>query len=1236
MRYYLEELFTQTRDTDPDLRFMALTDLEKELINPESKFTPEAKIAYADTLLRCLDDEYSEVRGQALKCFEKLTSRLDNYVANVLKTLSSKKPEKISITSSIYTMAVHNILKNLSPDESTAREIIKCLLGDLLQDQHSFSTIIDYIEVLTDLLEFLGKYFNQSQLSEVADALLKSIFYGDAIIAKKSVTALALLSRYISSVALMKEIINSAEAYYQERQTYKNRQTLLSLFSSLMKLNPSVLSDLFPEVERIILESLKLETLILSDDDFDLQQEIDETRSEAIVCLTVAFDNLPTAVMDLHVEDALQLCAKFIIYDPYAENDDEENTGGDDASEGDVSEYYSEDDEWGEEDDEDKDGTGISWKLRQRASVLVCTLLERLPTRLPLIYKYTFIELINRLQDSNSNVATGMLEAAIKLFKYSREDGPYYSLKSVSIIKDHAEGRRGSDVSMQTEDNPISVLVSKSSWICEQFSKLIVPSNVAKITLFYNFVSELSNASSGLEDSWVHYFVLHFDELREGFPTSETVKFYSSLLSTNGLQTLGNGTSTVIKNIISCLDSSNHELIMETLLLTTDILSKYIPRDSPSDETLSLLAEALDDLLISKSCNKNFSTEIRRESLKALSYLVLHVPLSKEKMEKSLKVFADTITLEFLVTTDMDCIKMLVSDSQVANSISSRWVNRLLRPLIDYTSNSELCLDALEALYAVVSTKVVNDEDKRELLGTLSLLCSSHKLPTNNSITLAKIITEIFETTECTCPDILVKDLIAFSKDPEFENDVLADLVKSILRHVDSQKLIDAVTQTGKQNESGISKLLAMILLAAGHLESIDKVLQDLKTGKNVLFSLVLLEQVSKSIDLNCGVVLFFNYFSSSDEDVANAAVRTAAEVISSKREKYMPELLQSLTSESSVSETQLLQCLSLVLDKIELTSDDSHRLLAVVVSVKESSLQEKLETQDIMPAAECIAKLVLNDEGIVEELCSILSEDHSMLLKASVSSAMKYLLGHDAFLADDVYLLSKYLEASSTEDFLFGFELSMKQIGVTNLIIAVHKRPSVALFLVSKLLPRILEDELSQKKEYVKIVRIGPFKHKIDDALGFRKEIYELIYSSLTALETNPDMMVLFSVDWILLLKTIVTKAFKDDPTIIFLCLLTVLKIINLRTDIFLGNDLLLHFIHVCNKKLNKQLRDEAPKQEIDKRNDTVKAILRCCKKIDLLVKKGTVKLNGDVLVEWRSFIAKIRVKYPIFDTEE
>lgn len=83
-----------TKDTDPDLRFMALNDLEKEIANTSVSVSRNQLLTYSEILLRCLDDEFSEVRTQSLKCFESVSFRLRQDVLPLIRELSKKNQRK--------------------------------------------------------------------------------------------------------------------------------------------------------------------------------------------------------------------------------------------------------------------------------------------------------------------------------------------------------------------------------------------------------------------------------------------------------------------------------------------------------------------------------------------------------------------------------------------------------------------------------------------------------------------------------------------------------------------------------------------------------------------------------------------------------------------------------------------------------------------------------------------------------------------------------------------------------------------------------------------------------------------------------------------------------------------------------------------------------------------------------------------------------------------------------------
>ncbi len=1243
MRYYLHDLFTQTRDTDPDLRFMALNDLEKELRSPESKYTTEDKNQFADCLLRCLDDEFAEVRSQALKCFESLSPRMGAYVVSILNKLSSKKPKQLSITSSIYTMAVHNILKNLTPDDSIGRGIVKGTLATILQDKETFYNVIDYIEILTDLLEYLSKYFNSQQLSNSATVLVHSSFHADAIIAKKSVFALAILSRGLSSPSIIESIFELSFEEVQSFDDIKCEGIYLSISAAVIKSNPTIMAGIYPKIRSYVMDALKIDTLEKPDDDFDVQQDIDLIRSEAFTCLYTAFAHIASKVAVEYADEVLKVCRLFLTYDPYSENDclgnidNNSSNGLEDGQEDndDFVEYISEEEQYEEEECEEY-GSSNSWILRRDSAMLIKVIIQRLPMKIPSVYRFCFDQLISELSEINSASLTEVLNCFIELFKATNRSGPYYTLKLMNSLRQSAMERRGSDVSMITDNDPRTELELNADKLCESFSKVLTPRNSEKLILLYEFITQLSCATKGLGKHWICPILTAFDKLRNGPPSSELLKLYSTLLENNSMNNFNSAIGIMIENIRASIESSNHELITQGLALLEKILSDYIIRDKPSAAILALLGSSFDDLLITKTLNKNYSTEIRKQCLNCLSGLVIYVLSTDEKLLRSLQVFADTISLEFLILTNMECIAEFIRSENVAKLVEDDWIEIIVNHLVEYTMSPELRTQSLKTILAITEVNILNVQKKQALSRALIDLCTSCNMETTDSVLAAKILTNILETTDGPLPNAFTDLLVDFSKINMFDNGTLTRYARNILKHTECKIIIDRIFQKGARSDPYVSKLLAIIYVASGKLDSVDNIERNLDSGKDILFSLTFLEQASRTMKLHPDLTMFFKLFVASDSQISEAAVHTTAQIIRSNMKDCLPSFIEGAAS-GEYDHLHMMSCIAEVLQDIQLDDETVESLFRVVFHMESQSgpKLDKDEEVEYQAESKCFTNLALSNEEIVNKFYSELSGDASIKVKASLALALKSCLNKDEFLKHKVALLGRYLEEATSENFIFSTNLKLKKIGLGTLITAVYKRPLVGLPLVSKLLPRILENELVQKKEYIKIVRIGPFKHKLDDGLESRKQIYELIYSALTAIESNSSLEILFDIDYDNLFIKIVKSSFRDDPTIIFLCLLIVLKVTTLHPEIFSSSELLGVFIHVCSKKLFKKTRAEASKQEIEKRNDTIKAILRCCKKINTLIEKGNLRPDGDVLAEWRSFYYNTKTMYPVINAE-
>lgn len=106
------------------------------------------------------------------------------------------------------------------------------------------------------------------------------------------------------------------------------------------------------------------------------------------------------------------------------------------------------------------------------------------------------------------------------------------------------------------------------------------------------------------------------------------------------------------------------------------------------------------------------------------------------------------------------------------------------------------------------------------------------------------------------------------------------------------------------------------------------------------------------------------------------------------------------------------------------------------------------------------MSTLVLKYTDFIEKFLQTLSDPlTSRLLQITIASTIKFTFGNEKFLEyTEISLLSKYLELT-TEKFAFDTVLLFKQIGISNLIIGIHKKPMITIPLVSKMIPKFIED---------------------------------------------------------------------------------------------------------------------------------------------------------------------------------
>jgi len=152
---------------------------------------------------------------------------------------------------------------------------------------------------------------------------------------------------------------------------------------------------------------------------------------------------------------------------------------------------------------------------------------------------------------------------------------------------------------------------------------------------------------------------------------------------------------------------------------------------------------------------------------------------------------------------------------------------------------------------------------------------------------------------------------------------------------------------------------------------------------------------------------------------------------------------------------------------------------------------------------AECLGKLVLVNP---EQLLPCLQEaflSECPLMRTAVVSAIKFTISDqpqpiDALLRQ---CIGKFLSA------LQDPEPSVRRVALVAFNSAVHNKPTLVRDLLPDLLPQ-LYSETKVKKELIREVEMGPFKHTVDDGLDIRKAAFECMYTLLEQGLDRVDIM--------------------------------------------------------------------------------------------------------------------------------
>lgn len=228
--------------------------------------------------------------------------------------------------------------------------------------------------------------------------------------------------------------------------------------------------------------------------------------------------------------------------------------------------------------------------------------------------------------------------------------------------------------------------------------------------------------------------------------------------------------------------------------------------------------------------------------------------------------------------------------------------------------------------------------------------------------------------------------------------------------------------------------------------------------------------------------------FESTSEDVKSAAARALGAIAVGDASTYLPSILKQIESKPA-HQYLLLDALYEFISSLSKTSTGLQQLKPLIPSIWTQLVEnsESSETKVRNTITKCIGLLVsVRPEELYPSLQKALI-DGSPLKKTVLLSAIGFTISNQP---QPIDTLLRQNIGQLLSDTLTDNETIVRHAAVVVLDLAINKKPSLVRDSLPSLMPLVYA-EAKIKPELVKVVAMGPVKHRIDNGTENRRAAY-------------------------------------------------------------------------------------------------------------------------------------------------
>lgn len=1266
--YQIPTLLDKMTSTDKDLRFMATNDLMSELQKDSIKLDDDCERKVVTMLLRLLADTNGEVQNLAVKCLGPLVSKVKSgQVEAVVDTLCQSMLASQEQLRDISSIALKTVVNELPPLTSASaagsgsltashqqlatsiscRVIVQlCRAVSVTSD---VSVQLEALDIMSDLLARFGSVL-VSYHSSILEALHPQLASSRLAVRKRTVSALGHLVLSCSGELYQKLI----QLLLEKVDTSRDTSTLRTYINAVAAISREA-GHRFGEYLETALPLVTRHCRVSESGEADNDDDDDELREQCLLALEAFVHKCPREVTP-HIPSIVELCLHFLCHDPnynYSADDsvlEAVDDDGDDAMTGTPAAPDAEDDDYAGDDDEQdySDDDDMSWKVRRAAAKCLDTVVSTRPELLLYLYRTVSMPLLNRFKEREENVKLDIFNVYISLLRQTKasvssmtetndqtvdSESPITALQQQVPFLVRVVHRQLQEHSAKTRQGCFTLLkelIAVRRGVLTEHIRLVMPAVLTAL-------SEQNEASNMKIDTLVFLRCLlvdhpasvfhpHIARLLPALLAAVADPFYK--IAAEALHVLQQMVS-----VIRPLDgASQFDFVPFTVPVYTATLQRLVAADLDQEvkeraiscmgQVLSVLGDQLVEQL--PGCLPILLERLRNEMTRLATVRALTAVAASPLAPHLSPILSDTLALvhtflrknqRSLKLSSLQLLEQLVAGKQVRAAQLQPVLLELPPLLVD--TDLHVAQRALALLSRVCQPQpalpplVDANTLYQVLLPPVVQLTRSPLLQG----TALRAVTEFFSA-------VMNSGLLPYDK-------VVAELVKPIAEHSSPGSLSTSAAPLShaplhKQAFTSISQCVAAVCGSDSDIfgqlvpHFMAQIGANNTSDAERTLALLCIGEIGKRCDMTAVPNLLDTVLSAFDrqsEEVKQATSHAIGLLTSGNMECLLPAVLHQIATEPR-HQFLLLHSLKEIITSCwqSQTPLGQHeervwqQLLAHCEECEEG-------TRNVV--AECVGRLtLLSPERLLPRLQQLLHQQAGdrPLMKTTIVAAVKYTIC-DRPLPIDA-LLRRYLP-----DFLGTLSDPLPQVRRVALVTfnsAAHNKPSLVRELLDQLLP-LLYAETKIRKEMIRVVEMGPFKHTVDDGLDLRKAGYECMY---TLLDTCLDRLDVFT------FLNHIEDGLKDDYDIKMLTYMMLVRLTDLVPNAVLQR--LDRLVDPLRATCTVKVKQNSVKQEFEKQDELKRSALRVTvalmtipdadKNIQLCEFVSYIKSNSDLMALFES----------------